>query len=307
MVTPIVINKVSELNKKFGIDQITHPLINIIDLEGRDCIVHNIHEPLVLNLYSIWFKKGVSGDLKYGESIVDFDKGTLFFMSPGQLLFTHKHHHTCGWGLFFHPDLLNGYPSAQKIRSYDFFSYSANQALDISEEEESISHLLSSIKLELLSAGDKFSQEIILTHLDALLVYADRYYHRQYLASKKPRISILENVEYIMNDYLQDDHLLENGLPTVQQLAQKLNITSGYLNEQLKANTGKGASEHITALLIEKAKQLMTTTTQSASEIAYLLGYQHSQSFSKIFNKHVGCSPIEYRRRFQNHLGYKQP
>jgi AraC family transcriptional activator of pobA len=300
VIHPAIINSISELNQKFGIVQTPHALINIIDLEGRVC--NDDEEPLILNLFSVWMKKGVNGYLGYGEGQMNFANGALVFLSPGQVLYTHKHQHTAGWGLIFHPDLLKGYPLAQTIRSYDFFSYAANQALGLTEEEElAIGAILNSIQKETNGTVDQFSHDVVISQLEVLLTYANRFYHRQFTKKKEERKGLLAKVEDLLINYLNSEQLALNGLPTVNYLARALNVSPNHLSDMLKENTGKSASEHIAVNVIEKAKELITTTTLSAAEIAFHMGYQHSQSFSKLFRKKVGCSPLEYRQRFNRH------
>lgn len=297
---PAVINSISELNEKFDFYQTSHPLINIVDLQGREC--DGEEEPLVLNLFSIWMKKGVHGYLGYGESQLNFANGTLVFMSPGQVLYPQKHHHTAGWGLIFHPDLLKGYPLAQTIRLYDFFSYSNDQALGVTAEEElAIGAILDSIKKETNGTADQFSHDVVISQLEVLLTYANRYYHRQFTKKKEDKNGLLVKVEELLIHYLNSEQLELNGLPTVNYLARSLNVSPNHLSDILKENTGMSAGEHIAVNVIEKAKELITTTTLSAAEIAFHMGYQHSQSFSKLFKKKVGCSPLEYRQRFNRH------
>ncbi|SFE59998.1 AraC-type DNA-binding protein [Chitinophaga sp. CF118] len=300
VVHPVVINSISELNQNFGIVQTPHALINIIDLQERDCADNQ--GPLVLNLFSIWMKKGVNGYLGYGEGQIDFAHGTLVFMSPGQVLYPHNHRHTGGWGLIFHPDLLKGYPLAKTIRQYDFFSYSTDQALGVTQEEElAIGAILNSIQKETNGTIDQFSHDVVISQLEVLLTYANRFYHRQFTKKKEDRKGLLEKVEELLINYLNSEQLELNGLPTVNYLAHALSVSPNHLSDLLKENTGKSASEHIAINVIEKAKELITTTTLSAGEIAFHMGYQHSQSFSKLFKKKVGCSPLEYRQRFIRH------
>lgn len=297
LVHPVVINSITEYNQKLGFVETSHPLINIVDLEGRIC--SDNEEPLVLNFFSVWMKKGVAGYLGYGEGQMNFSNGTMVFLSPGQVLYTHKHQHNAGWGLVFHPDLLKGYPLAQTIRSYDFFSYTADQALAVTAEEESaIDAILNSIQREINGTADQFSQDVVISQLEVLLTYANRFYHRQFAKRREEKKGLLARVEELLLNYLNSERLSLDGLPTVNYLARELNVSPNHLSDLLKEHTGKSAAEHIAISVIEKAKELISTTTLSVSEIAYQMGYQHSQSFSKLFKKRVGCSPLEYRERF---------
>jgi AraC-like DNA-binding protein len=302
VVHPAVIDSISELNERFGIFQTPHPLINIIELEGRECIVGDNQEYLILNLFSIWMKKGVDGYLGYGEGEITFGDGTLVFMAPGQVLYPNKHHQRGGWGLVFHPDLLKGYPLAQTIRSYDYFSYTTDQALGMTAEEElAVGAILSSIQKEINGTDDAFSHDVVVSQLEVLLTYANRFYHRQFAKKKEDRRGLLAKVEDLLINYLNSEQLELNGLPTVNYLSRALNVSPNHLSDVLKETTGKNTSELIAINVIERAKELITTTTLSAGEIAFQLGYQHSQSFSKLFKKKVGCSPLEYRERFKRH------
>lgn len=196
---PKSIDSVSSLNSQFEIYETQHPLINIIILEEHDCINHGVDEPLLINLYSIWYKTGISGGLQYGENKVDFDDGALFFMAPGQLLHTQKNNHTGGWGVYFHPDLLNGTTLSKKIKSYKFFAYATNKAMYLSKEEEvELQHILSNIKREMQQSADHFSSDVIISYLDTLLIYGDRYYHRQTNNYKEIKFGLLEKVEEVL-------------------------------------------------------------------------------------------------------------
>lgn len=300
-IRPISINTVQDLTARLTVTPAAHPLINVVDLHGTDCIVHESHEPLVLNLYSIWLKKGVSGQMKYGEGNFDFGNGNLIFMAPGQVLFTHQHHHTGGWGLFFHPDLLKGWGLSSTISSYDFFLYSNSSALHLSEEEErALNDLLEGIKKE-IKLADRFSHEVIVTQLELLLKLANRYYHREDPAKRKPIKGLLAQAEALIVEHLSSETMLTSGPPTVQLLADRLHMSANHLSEHLKSNSGISASEYVAKFMLKKAKDLLTTTTLSASQIAYLLGYQYPQSFSKSFKKQTGSTPVAYRKRFLQH------
>lgn len=223
-------------------------------------------------------------------------------MSPGQVLrieiegneFEHS-----GWLLLIHPDFLWKTPLAKKISKYDFFSYSVNEALHFSEKEEIILHgIMKSIKREYSSNIDKFTQDIIVSQIEELLNYSSRFYHRQFLTRQVVNHQILDKLEEILEVYFRSDNLKMKGLPTVQYLAGELNVSPGYLSSLLKTLTGQSTQQHIHNKLIEKAKEKLSTTALSVSEIAFDLGFEHLQSFSKLFKSKTSLSPLEFRKSF---------
>jgi AraC-like DNA-binding protein len=203
--------------------------------------------------------------------------------------------------LLIHPDFLWNTPLAKNIKQYEFFDYSINEALFLSEKEESIiNNTIQNIQQEYHSNIDKFSQQIIISHIETLLNYAERFYHRQFITRKITNHKILNRLEDLLTEYFNSDDLIKKGLPTVQQLAQTLNVSPKYLSSLLKVLTGQTAQQHIHEKLIEKAKEKLSTTDLSISEIAYDLGFEHSQSFSKLFKSKTNLSPLEFRQSFNS-------
>ena len=201
--------------------------------------------------------------------------------------------------LLIHPDFLWQSPLAKTIKQYDFFSYSANEALHLSDKEETIIiSIFQNIKQEYLSNIDKFSRPVIISQLELLLNYSDRFYHRQFITRNITNHKILNRLEEILKDYFDQDSLIESGLPTVQDIAKELNVSPNYLSGLLKTLTGQSTQQHIHEKLIDKAKEKLSTTNLSISEIAYELGFEHSQSFSKLFKTKTKLSPLEYRQSF---------
>jgi AraC-like DNA-binding protein len=257
----------------------------------------------VFDFYSISLKKNFNAKLRYGQQQYDFDEGIMFFMSPGQVFGIEVNdneelRHT-GWMLLIHPDFIWNTTLAKTIKQYDFFDYSVNEALFLSEKEETtIIDIMKKIQEEYHSNIDTFSQDIIIAQVELMLNYADRFYHRQFITRKIANHKILDRLEDILTEYFNSDTLAKKGLPTVQYVAEKLNVSPGYLSGLLKTLTGQSTQQHIHDKLIEKAKEKLSTTDLSVSEIAYELGFEHPQSFSKIFKTKTNASPLEFRASF---------
>lgn len=276
-----------------------HPLISIVDLKGMKADP-NINA-VTFDLYVVSMKRGCD-KLFYGQQRYDFDEGLMAFMAPGQVLRGEDGgvpHHLEGWMLFIHPDFLWNTPLAKKIKQYEYFGYSTNEALFLSDKEETlINGLVDNIRQEYHSNIDKFSQDVIIAQLDVLFTYAQRFYERQFITRKITNNKILNRVEEILTDYFNETDLINKGLPTVQYISSELNVSAGYLSSVLKQLTGQTTQQHIHSKLIDKAKEKLSTTDLSVSEIAYELGFEHSQSFSKLFKAKTNQSPLEFRAGF---------
>jgi len=227
----------------------------------------------------------------------------MFFIAPGQVFKIEVEPDSIakmsGWLLLIHPDFLWNTPLAKTIKQYQYFDYLVNEALLLSEKEETATiGILQSIEQEYQSNIDNFSQNIIIAQLELLLVQSDRFYHRQFITRKITNHKILTRLEEILSDYFNSDDLADKGLPTVQYIAGKLNVSPNYLSDLLKVLTGQSTQQHIHDKLIEKAKEKLSTTDLSVSEIAYELGFEHSQSFSKLFKTKTNLSPLEFRHSF---------
>lgn len=296
---PYRIKSITEIHRLMGLPKPHHPLIGIVDLEGlrNDSNI----DAIVFDLYVVSLKRGCD-NLLYGQQKYDFDEGLMAFMSPGQVLRGEEGGvppDLRGWMLFIHPDFLWNTSLAKKIKKYEYFGYSTNEALFLSDKEEAvINDIIKNIRNEYHSNIDKFSQDIIVSHLETLLNYAERFYQRQFITRKITNHKILNQVEELLTDYFNNENLLSNGLPNVQYLANKLNISSRYLSSLLKQLTGQTTQQIIHEKLIEKAKEKLSTTDMSVSEIAYELGFEHSQSFSKLFKSKTQQSPLAFRQSF---------
>lgn len=299
---PYRIKTITEFHRLKGLPEPEHPLISVMDYGAiRPSPEHELMS-WVLDFYSIALKRDSSAKIKYGQQEYDFDEGIMYFISPGQVFRVEVEQNLAsnpsGWILLVHPDFLWNTPLAKTIKRYEYFGYSVNEALFLSEEEEArLTSLMQNIEQEYRSNVDEFSQEVIIAQLELLLIYAERFYHRQFITRKVTNHQILNRLEEILTDYFSDD-LMEKGLPTVQSIAEALNVSPNYLSGLLKVLTGQSTQQHIHDKLIERAKEKLSTTDLSVSEIAYELGFQHLQSFNKLFKSKTKLSPLEFRRSF---------
>jgi AraC family transcriptional regulator, transcriptional activator of pobA len=296
---PYRIQSIAEIHRLMELPKPQHPLIGIIDLKGLK------NDPnikaVTFDLYVVSMKRGCD-NLFYGQQKYDFDEGLMAFMSPGQILRGEENgvpDNLEGWMLFIHPDFLWDTTLAKKIKQYEYFHYSTNEALFLSDKEEAVmNEIIENIKHEYHSNIDSFSQNIIIAHLETLLSYAERFYNRQFITRKKSNHQILNRLEELLSDYFNSDDLVTKGLPSVQYIADTLNVSPSYLSNLLKSLTGQSTQQHIHDKLMEKAKEKLSTTDFSVSEIAYQLGFEHPQSFSKFFKTKTKLSPLEFRQSF---------
>ncbi|SDG92723.1 helix-turn-helix domain-containing protein [Chitinophaga filiformis] len=298
---PHQLKTISDYHHFRGLPKPEHPLVSVVNLEAIRQLRDNEPKSLTQNFYSIALKRNFHGKLKYGQQEYDFDEGVMFFISPGQVysIESDKALEHSGWLLFFHPDFLWNTPLAKTIKQYEYFSYAANEALHLSEKEEAvITGIIQQIEQEYHSNIDKFSQSVIIAQLELLLTYAERFYHRQFITRKINNHKILTRLEAILTAYFNSDDLVKKGLPTVQYIASELNVSPNYLSSLLKVLTGQNTQQHIHSKLIEIAKEKLSTTALSVSEIAYELGFEHPQSFSKLFKTKTNLSPLEFRQTF---------
>jgi AraC family transcriptional regulator, transcriptional activator of pobA len=294
----------SEAHRVMGLPQPKHPLISLINSSREDMQFTQRPGTHVLNFYKISYKPNRPGRLRYGQGYYDFDGGGLLFAAPNQVIGNHTDSGdttgTCSlYTVLIHPDFLLNHSLAKKIRQYGFFSYSANEALHLSDDEKrTIISIFEMIETELGSRIDDYSQDVVIAQIELLLNYANRFYKRQFITRKAASNSLLEKLEHILNQHFDNDQAANQGTPTVQLLATQLNVSPGYLSDMLRAVTGKSAQQHIHDKLIGKAKEMLSTTTLSVSEVAYALGFEHSQSFSKLFKIKTKLSPVEFRQSF---------
>jgi AraC-like DNA-binding protein len=256
-------------------------------------------ESMVLDFYKIAYKETLYGKAKYGQNYYDFGEGGLVFTAPNQIFESPHNNPRQGYLLLIHPDFFLSYPLAKKIRQYGFFSYAANEALHLSDKEkETILSVFNMIDQELNSRIDRFSQDVIISQVELLLNFCNRFYDRQFITRKAVNIDLLQKLEELLDDYFNNEKSLQSGIPTVQYLSEQLNVSPGYLSDMLRSCTGQNAQQHIHNKLIEKAKEILSTSNLSVSEIAYQLGFEHPQSFSRLFKIKTNLSPLAFRQSF---------
>jgi len=299
---PLRFKTISEFHKFRNMPKPAHPLISVINLAEMTPVQPG-ETNIVKDFYNIALKRNLNSRIKYGQQQYDYDDGTMFFISPGQVFKIEVEKDTklnqSGWMLLLHPDFLWNTPLASKIKEYEFFDYSVNEALFLSEKEEAIINgILQNIEQEYLANIDKFSQNIIIAQIELLLNYAERFYQRQFITRKISNHQILNQLEDVLNQYFNSDLLANKGLPSVAYVADKLNLSPGYLGSALRMLTGQSTQHHIHERVIEKAKERLSTTVLSVGEIAYALGFEHPQSFSKLFKAKTNLSPLEFRQSF---------
>jgi len=303
MQQPYRIKSIREYHKILNIGSPLHPMVSVIDL--REITPYQSEESIkvVFDFYLISLKKVDTGRVHYGygQQKYDFDNGILFFIAPNQV-FSFKADNdfkSSGKMLLIHPDFLWGSALLKTIKKYEFFNYTVHEALFVSEKEETILNgFMTNIEQEYHSHIDKFSDSIIISQIESFLNYSDRFYTRQFLTRKISGSRILDQLEQVLNDYFEKDDVISKGLPTVAYVAGHLNCSPNYLSGVLKTLTGRNTQQHIHEKIIEKAKEKLSTTTLTISEIAFELGFEYPQSFSKLFKSKTMLSPVDFRASF---------
>ncbi|PUZ29413.1 AraC family transcriptional regulator [Chitinophaga parva] len=300
---PLHLKTITEYHHMLGLPKPEHPLVSLTRFED---IPYNPEQPLkaiVMNFYSIALKKTFHARLKYGQQEVDFDEGVMLFMAPAQVLAIDGPRETVdghkGWLLLIHPDLLWGTELLKKIRRYEFFDYKTNEALHLSDiEQQLIIRIMQDIRQEYTARIDHLSQDVIVAQLELLLTYAERFYQRQFITRKAGNYQVLHKMEALVNSYFEESDLHLKGMPPVKYFADALHLSPGYLSRLLKSLTGQSTKQFITNKIIELAKEKLSTTNLTMNEIAYMLGFEHPQSFGKLFKMQTRMSPLEFRQSF---------
>ena len=295
----IRLNNISHVHDLLGLEKPKHPLITIYR-HTPQVVANTIDLSFSGELYYIAMKDNIKGSLQYGRSSYDFEEGKMIFLAPNQVYTTPQEVKTdtksLGWSILFHPDLIRKSNLGRIIDEFSFFDYEVNEALHLSDKEKKTIHnLFEKIEMEIEQNIDKHSQELINVNLESLLKYCKRYYERQFYTRTTWNRDYIIRFEKYLKTYFSSNEL-ENGVPSIQQCGNALNMSGHYLSDLLKAETGKSAKEHINLHLINKAKSVLLNTNHSISEIAYILGFEYPQNFSKMFKSKTGVSPTDYRK-----------
>lgn len=299
---PVIFNSLSQLHKAMGQPAPLHPLISIINYGQAEFDAADLEAGIILNFYKISFKTKFSGKLKYGQGFYDFEEGGMSFVAPGQLLRMQEEEADYdGMSLHIHPDLLRNYALDSQIRQYGFFSYSASEGLYLSEKEKkTVLSIYQFIEDELNERIDKFSQDVIISQIELLLNYANRFYDRQFITRKAVNNDLLSKLEQHLEIYFIEERSLINGLPSVNTIAESLNVTPRYLSDLLRNLIGLNTQQFIHEKVIEKAKEFLAKDQMTIAQIAYYLGFEHSQSFNKLFKRKTNQSPSDYKKSLLN-------
>lgn len=299
---PFKIQSISELHRFLGLAKPLHPLISLVDNTEIRIGLDSLPKSFVFDFYKISYKQTKNGKMGYGQGFYDFDEGGMVFTAPNQVIHISEDTEYNGMSLIFHPDFLRNATIGKNIKRFGFFSYDTNEALYLSDKEKTIIfNTLENIREELNTSIDDFSQDVILSHLEVLLNYSNRFYKRQFITRKAVNHDLLAKMEQVLNNYFEKEETLKGGLPSVEHLAGKLNLSPRYLSDMLRSLTGRNAQQHIHEKLIEKAKEYLSATNLSIAEIAYHLGFERPQSFNKLFKKKTNVTPMEFKQSFHLH------
>ncbi len=291
------IESVIQINELFGHQETHHPLITIIDFSKIKNT--NLNGKIYSGLYAIMLKQQCPGVVKYGRQNIDFQSGSLVFVAPGQVISVEEEiepTNSRDWGLFFHPELLARMSLNAKMKDYSFFLYSLNEALHISQKEKNIlNEIIQKIENELALNIDKHSQTLIVSNIELLLNYCNRYFDRQFITRSNKNKDVLAKFEALLSEYFGSGLADKKGLPTVKYLANQLYLSPNYLSDLLKKETGKGTLDHIHRIIVEEAKNKLLIPNSSISSVAYDLGFEYPQYFTRVFKKSTGMTPLEFK------------
>lgn len=302
MKAPAKVSSISALHQFLGLARPSHPLISVFNFDDVKLEPETILSAVTTDFYVVALKKDCAGGkCRYGQQYYDFDEGIMYFIAPNQVMQFEDVllNGVKGFVLVIHPDFIQGFPLAKQIKDYGYFSYATSEALHISEKEEkSVMDIIENVSREIDANIDAFTQDLLVSNIELLLKYCDRFYNRQFLTRKKANTDLLTKLENLLDDYFKNDDLLEKGIPTVQYIASELNLSPNYLSDMLRVQTGQTTQQHVQNRVIEKAKELLSTTKLSVSEIAYQLGFEHPQSFHRLFKNRASVSPLDFRASF---------
>ncbi|MBT28012.1 MAG: AraC family transcriptional regulator [Thalassobius sp.] len=291
---------ISQLLRDLRLPAPSHPLIALVDYSKVQTENLRNGAKVSLDFYKVSFKNEFRGQVKYGQGYYDFEEGGLAFLKPKQVVFTPDTTESYeGYVLYFHPDFIRNYPLGKTINQYGFFSYSVSEALFLSAKEKDIvQNVFNSIGLEIETNIDQYSQDVLVSQIELLLNYSNRYYNRQFITRKVVNHEIINRLDSLIDEYISNDQGLVNGLPSVQFISEQLNVSQRYLSDMLRSLTGYNTQQYIQNKILEYSKDLLSSTSLSISEIAYKLGFEHPQSFSKLFKAKTQQSPLAFRQKF---------
>jgi len=292
---------ISQLHQSSGYPAPENPMLSLLTCnELNKCSIGE--NKFTSDFYIVALKKIKSGNFLYGKTKYDHDNGSMSFVKPRQAMeISNVEMAEKAMIIFIHEDYFLGHNLHSDIKKFGFFDYETNEALHLSPSEEQIIwELYDKINWEYKNNSDEFSKDIILTHIDSILKYAQRFYKRQFINRKVISGSMVSKFSDILSSYFESGLLQQKGLPTVTYLASQLNLSSRYLSDLLKQETGKTALEHIHIFLIDEAKNLLMSTDNTIAETAYQLGFENPPYFSRLFKKETGITPIEYKEQFLN-------
>ncbi|QPH38629.1 helix-turn-helix domain-containing protein [Pedobacter endophyticus] len=294
------IDSISQLMRMLGVPAPLHPLIALVDYKNVSIEMFPKGQMVSLDFYKISFKPTFKGHVRYGQGYYDFEEGGLAFLKPKQIVVSPEETQSYeGIALYFHCDFIRNYQLGRIINQYGFFSYDVSEALFLSaKEKEIIANLFSTISNELANNIDRFSQDVLVSQIELLLNYSNRFYSRQFITRKAVNHDIINSLDKLLDSYLEEDKCAKNGLSSVRYVSTELKLSQRYLSDMLRLLTGLNTQQYIQTAVIEKAKEKLSTTSLSVSEIAYELGFEHSQSFSKFFKTKTNFSPIGFRKSF---------
>lgn len=292
----IKLENIDQYNSLYGLETL-HPLVSVVDLTKATKTVNHIQ--MTYGLYALFLKQTKSCDIKYGRQSYDYQEGTIVCFAPGQTIGVETLEDEVSpqvYGVIFHPDLIRETSLGKNIKNYTFFSYAVNEALHLSDQERGIvMDCLEKISIELEHAIDKHSKALIAMNIELLLNYCMRFYERQFITRSNANKDALSQFEQLLEEYFQSQHPMQDGLPSVKYFADKVCLSPNYFGDMVKKETGRTPQEHIQEKVIELAKEHITETDETVSQIAYTLGFQYPQHLCRLFKRRVGCTPNEYR------------
>jgi AraC-like DNA-binding protein len=297
---PMVFNNISALMRRLEQPAPTHPLVALLNYDEVKLTLADAGGKFLLGFYKISFKSNFKGQVKYGQGYYDFEEGGMAFLAPNQLVSMAAEESAYqGYALFFHPDLIRNYQLGKNIQQYGFFSYAVTEALFLSDREKKvIAALFEAIAMELENNIDHFSQDVLVSQIELLLKHSNRFYNRQFITRKNVYNDIIGKMEAYLTHRFDNHKASLTGLPTVQEVSDHLQVSPRYLTDMLKSLTGQSTQQHIHNRLIEKAKEVLGNSNLTIAQIAYELGFEHPQSFNKLFKRNTNLSPNEFRRSF---------